>query len=719
MESATGSPSPKIDVLIPFDLPERKCQAQHDKLSFGTLCSACEALDVAALLAPAERDIAGELRDGTQLGTLPQIRDCSSHCPFCKVIVDQVPSVVGPEAIKPEYFEYKEHSRRMPAPIDHWKFTTSVPEPDEIVVSLRSFRGDMEQMQDLPMMEWNEYIKNPTATWLEILLHSGGPGFRTPKEGMAVTCQKRLVPCLGSFFTPKPLAGRIIPQQVRYSEMRSHLDVCLKNHDECFLLNFKSNDIEKHLWLIDTINKRIVHANQDAEYAALSYVWGGSRPKYTHFKDFVSKNIGILPQINSIVAGSGEPGMGLPQDLPATISDAIDFCRGLEIRFLWVDSICIDQDSQEMKDYLVSRMDSIYMRAKVTIIAAAGEDANAGLPGVSSQIRVDGRTTVSLQGIEFTTSCLPAKQLIVESAWWKRAWTFQEGWLSPRCFIFTPQEILFCCTQSTNRESLHSCSPRFRNGLATRVFQTHEIGFPTGIGQINEEGRVSSLFNSVLRLYHRRQLTFKSDRIKAVQGCINTIAEQSGIPSWNGMPMQWGCIAGALIWRHMKPAKRTNLEFPSYSWASWDAEPVYFREFNIFDDGFAKIDEGCPEPGIPAFSSGCPRVSFTGDVAQLHIKPGVEDAWCLNEEKHSDAAPGWFGDCYLGKLSPEEVQRLSTGPSEFLGIAKGVHYLSNQDLVMGMMIERKGGYVVRRTVLCVTGRVWKAADRVSETLLLV
>ncbi|KIW85443.1 hypothetical protein Z517_00833 [Fonsecaea pedrosoi CBS 271.37] len=711
MESSTLRSPQEAKPVPPYTLPERKCRARHNQLVPGTLCSVCEALDVNALLAPATEDVAGELRPGVHLGTLSHLRDCASHCPFCSLIVDQTPPVISPEAVKPEHFEYKEHSHRVPAPIDHWRYGTDTLGPDDVIVSLRSFRGDMEHLQDLPMMAWKDYLDEPTATWLEILVHSGGQAFGNPDEGMAITCQKRLVPCLGDRVRA-PLGGRTVAPQVEYSELRSWLDSCLQNHEECLLREFKSSAApEKHFWLIDTVERKIVLADQNAEYATLSYVWGDAQPKYISLKEIAPSN-----------GGNQKPGADLPRDLPSTISDAIEFCCGLGIPFLWVDSLCIDQDDQDMKDFLIDRMHTIYMNAKVTIIAAAGDDANAGLPGVRPGTRTDDRPTVRLQGIEFTTNHLPAKQLITRSAWWTRAWTFQEGWLSPRCFIFTAEEVLFCCTRWTSRESLRSCRPHIRNGLATRVFQTHELGFPAGVGQILEEPRISSLFNNVMRLYHRRRLSLESDKIRAVQGCINTIAESHGISGWHGMPMQWGCIAGALMWRHLQLAKRTNLAFPSYSWASWDAEPVYFREFDVFQADFARIEELEPIPGLPPTFSpgagGCPPLSFTGEVALLHIKPSSGDAWSLDEQRHVESAPGLFADCYPAEAaSGGKLQ--SSGPREFLGIARGFHRLSNQVLVMTMMIKRKEGYVVRSTVLCVTDRVWSTADRWRETLVLL
>lgn len=707
-------------ILMPFDLPERKCQDQHSTLPFGPLCCACKTIDFDALLAPAGRDIVGELRRGIQLGTLPQLRDCSCHCPFCKFVVDQVPQVIGPKAVQLNSPNYKENydDKDFYKPDDHWKYSTRFPEPDEVIISLRPFRGDMERLQDLPRMKWDQYLKQPCASWLQIIVHSGGEGFRAPDQGMAITCDTQLVPYVEGL-KRHPLSGRVIPPRIQHFELRSHLDRCLDNHEECFLHEFKSSTVKEYFWLIDTIKKMVVPSREITEYAALSYVWGGSRADYTHFQKLASRNNGIWSTINRLVAGNGTPRAKLPENLPATISDAIDFCRGIGIRFLWIDSICIDQQSQEMKDYLIPRMDSIYMRAMVTIIAAAGDDANAGLPGVRPGTRSDDRDIISIQGRKFITAHAPAKEVIAKTTWWKRAWTFQEGWLSPRCFIFTPYEVLFCCTRSTSRESLHSFSPEIENGLANRLFMTHEIGFPTGIAQISQEDRISSLFTGIMRLYNKRQLTSEDDRIKAIQGCLNIITQHCSIPCWHGMPMQHDAIGGALMWRHMESSKRRNFQFPSYSWASWDSEPLYFREINVFDNDFANIEELESHPSLPSLSSGCPALAITGPVAELYIKPLSGDEWCLDEDVHSAVGPGEFGKCYPGELSAEEFQRISHGPSEFLGIAKGIHWFSRQYLIIALMIERKEGYVVRRTIICLPMGAWMRAKQKWEALILL
>ncbi|GME33314.1 HET-domain-containing protein [Neofusicoccum parvum] len=57
-------------------------------------------------------------------------------------------------------------------------------------------------------------------------------------------------------------------------------------------------------------------------------------------------------------------------------------CIQLDIGFIWVDRFCITQDDEASKLGQIQRMGDIYASAVVTIVAASGTDAWAGLPGV-------------------------------------------------------------------------------------------------------------------------------------------------------------------------------------------------------------------------------------------------------------------------------------------------------------------------------------------------
>ncbi|KAJ8595140.1 hypothetical protein M405DRAFT_849841 [Rhizopogon salebrosus TDB-379] len=64
--------------------------------------------------------------------------------------------------------------------------------------------------------------------------------------------------------------------------------------------------------------------------------------------------------------------------LPQTIKDAIVSTHNLKLRYLWADSLCILQDSDEDKQREIPQMCDIYRDACVTIIAASSQKVSEG-----------------------------------------------------------------------------------------------------------------------------------------------------------------------------------------------------------------------------------------------------------------------------------------------------------------------------------------------------
>ncbi|KAF2799255.1 hypothetical protein K505DRAFT_266024, partial [Melanomma pulvis-pyrius CBS 109.77] len=91
------------------------------------------------------------------------------------------------------------------------------------------------------------------------------------------------------------------------------------------------------------------------DYVALSYCWGPQAQKQIltqyNSSEWRSKGLSIVP-------------------LPRTIQDAVTVTRGLGLRYLWVDSLCIIQDSQEDIEQEIGKMQYVYENAYVTVVAA-------------------------------------------------------------------------------------------------------------------------------------------------------------------------------------------------------------------------------------------------------------------------------------------------------------------------------------------------------------
>lgn len=70
----------------------------------------------------------------------------------------------------------------------------------------------------------------------------------------------------------------------------------------------------------------------------------------------------------------------IPLDnFPLTFRDAILITRRLGYQYLWIDSLCIIQDSIEDWQREAASMDYIYKHASLTIAAEAGGDSSAGI----------------------------------------------------------------------------------------------------------------------------------------------------------------------------------------------------------------------------------------------------------------------------------------------------------------------------------------------------
>ncbi|KAH7131725.1 heterokaryon incompatibility protein-domain-containing protein [Dactylonectria estremocensis] len=174
---------------------------------------------------------------------------------------------------------------------------------------------------------------------------------------------------------------------------------------------------------------------------ALSYVWGVSpTDDMPNFRKTNHKGDVILPPA-----------------LPNTISDGIDVSKKLGFQHLWVDRYCIDQRDANVKHDQISQMNSIYHNASLTIIAAAGQNPNYGIPGVvSRRWNKQPAARIGCGDVELLSTMRHPHDTIRSSKWSTRAWTFQEGVLSRRRLVFTDDQAYFECNAMNCYESIAS-----------------------------------------------------------------------------------------------------------------------------------------------------------------------------------------------------------------------------------------------------------------------
>ncbi|KAJ4253854.1 hypothetical protein NW762_010249 [Fusarium torreyae] len=206
----------------------------------------------------------------------------------------------------------------------------------------------------------------------------------------------------------------IVDAELEISRISRWLSICMTTHgEECssssatFDLAFPGLQV---LRLLDVQRDCLVEVRDLHPYLALSYIWGAV-PNFRLTK----ANLERL-----LVPGAMRDVFRLPR----TIRDAITLAKKLHIQYLWVDALCLIQNDSDDLEQGVNVMDLIYERSLLTIIAACGTDANAGLPGVQTGSRQASRPTLEIEpGIRLGLYS-GLDQLLKPSAYYSRGWTY-------------------------------------------------------------------------------------------------------------------------------------------------------------------------------------------------------------------------------------------------------------------------------------------------------
>lgn len=208
------------------------------------------------------------------------------------------------------------------------------------------------------------------------------------------------------------LRGREIPETIDPEMIQGWMQRCMKMHGhDCIPSHL---EVAPHpaatmeFMAIDVHKECLVNILPTDEYAALSYVWGQANH---------------LTTVKSVLSEFKTPGAFNRTKPPRTIRDAMDLTRVLGFEYLWVDALCIIQDEGETKQLLISNMDAVYGHAALTLIAASGIDADAGLSGWKAT-SPERQTCIESMGSDWKLGVLPSfEPSLMNTPYAQRGWT--------------------------------------------------------------------------------------------------------------------------------------------------------------------------------------------------------------------------------------------------------------------------------------------------------
>lgn len=342
-----------------------------------------------------------------------------------------------------------------------------------------------------------------------------------------------------------------------FSLAQKWLNICLETHGESCLRTQKARMPTRviDVGLPDGSQppRLLVTDSQHGSWFSLSHCWG-------KLSRFTTTSENLQERQNGIEI----------EDMPPTFQDAVEVTRRLGQRFIWIDSLCIIQDSHAdwVKESKV--MGQYYKFASLTIAtdSASGDyDGFLRTPrhaikeaSMPLEIRLGGDDS-SVLYIE--KDCANLSLTNGSTYLNRRAWTLQEDLLSPRSLHYTQDQLIWECQSQKYCES--DCNPVGNSNDLKKDFLTA----PQSTSGIADSVNSTMRWYQIVTDYTTRSLTIPDDRLPAISGIAREVHRQNGLTYKAGIWLEdfYRSLAWEMDGNGYQPQ---NYRAPSWSWASLD-----------------------------------------------------------------------------------------------------------------------------------------------------
>jgi hypothetical protein len=310
------------------------------------------------------------------------------------------------------------------------------------------------------------------------------------------------------------------------------------------------------------------------EWITLTHCWGKAQPLTTTTANLEHRKSSIPFQ-----------------DFPPLFQDAITITRKLGYRHIWIDSLCIIQDSHEDWASESAKMGSIYEHAVLCIAADSCRDNKTGIfksCHAALEPEIDFAFKVPWKHGSEIGYLYPRPQRKAASEWElnpvrQRCWTFQEQYLSPRLLSWTDMDTVWTCRsgyftlgETEHRDSYLELREKYFRQLhehaAVLQADCHAAVFKDPINTSTGTYRLQTVFwlwKEIVKEFTMRSITRDTDRLISLAGIAETVSKSANLTYLAGL---WGeNLHAGLIWATMRsanPRRTTGYVAPSWSWAS-------------------------------------------------------------------------------------------------------------------------------------------------------
>lgn len=316
--------------------------------------------------------------------------------------------------------------------------------------------------------------------------------------------------------------------------IKALLENCLADHPSCHVT--EQHPLPTRLLDLgedsDILMVRVVPGSRCFEhlgrYLSLSHCWG---------------NAAINAPWKLTMDRTHEFSSGIPFNiLPKTFQETINLVKSIGERYLWIDSMCIIQDSQEDWEVEASRMADVYGGSLCTISTAT--DSTSGGCYLPRDVAALQPAEWKLSQTDFrddqqdtTVALFPNYYHGQYSPVFQRAWCLQERELSCRLLQFHAGGWRWSCSMGLTLETdlytkAFDCRGRLRRSMTHKLTEKPSIpkgyqagwmmGHPTfsHIAASKDRKKAYNYWNQIMSLFSSAKITFLDDRIPALHGLV-------------------------------------------------------------------------------------------------------------------------------------------------------------------------------------------------------
>ena len=444
------------------------------------------------------------------------------------------------------------------------------------------------------------YLRYPVSRWIiccSPLLENGlliiagdlGTWPEGPSDGITTSIQ-------GSLRTVRLLAAR--PQE----KILSWIQECATTHKICSSLSDLSRLPKRVIDVGEAVGAKQISLwesdNAPTRYVALSHCWGK--------KSLITTTTETLPDRITSIPWS---------ELSQTFQDAVLITQWLGVRYLWIDSLCILQDSVVDWQDQSSKMAEVYENSHATLVATYAQDGSEGcLNSLHSrpELRFDYQVATArldrpLEPVQcsvfvrpkFTHYRFEESKLQNRSPrggedehypLLSRAWCFQERVLARRVLHFTRDEMIFECHEGFQcecggievKDAFNSISDissykkamahmtEMKNTSATATFADLSPSLQQELN--NSAGSLAyarHIWRAVVTIYISKHITYATDVLPA----LSAMARRMPLFMGRYIAGLWeGDLVFNLLWmstgKAIQNTRPDRFVAPSFSWAS-------------------------------------------------------------------------------------------------------------------------------------------------------